>query len=134
MLDVLLRLFAPVIVFATEEVWSWWRDGSVHTQPWPEAAPLRAAAEGADAALLGAVSQAAIAVRRIKSDAKVSQKTPILSFTLMLPQGAVDHIEAARGDLEALGRIESMTLACGGEEITVSDVELGEAPPKPARN
>ena len=133
-LDVLLRLFAPVIVFATEEVWSWWRDGSVHTQPWPEAAPLRAAAEGADAALLGAVSQAAIAVRRIKSDAKVSQKTPILSFTLTLPQGAVDHIEAARGDLEALGRIESMTLACGGEEITVSDVELGEAPPKPARN
>ncbi|WP_193107421.1 valine--tRNA ligase [Brachybacterium sp. FME24] len=133
-LEVQLRLFAPVIVFATEEVWSWWRGGSVHTQSWPQAAPLQDAAAGQDAALLDSVAQAAISVRRIKSDAKVSQKTPILRVKVVAPQTALAHLEAAAADLTALGRIDALELVSGeSDDILTEDVELGEPPVKKPR-
>ncbi len=68
----LLRLFAPVLPFATEEAWSWFDDGSVHTASWPEPSGL-----DGDPAVLRAASAALIGIRRAKTEAKASQKTPV---------------------------------------------------------
>ena len=62
------RLFAPVLPFATEEVWSWWREGSVHRAPWPAAEPLRTPRTRRVVAAAGA---ALAALRKVKSEAKV---------------------------------------------------------------
>src|SRR5204863_874017 len=86
-LDVQLRLLAPVLVFATEEVWSWFHDasaGSVHQAPWPTTAEL-GDARGADPAVLTAVGEALTGIRKAKSDAKVGMRAEVTGMTLAGP-------------------------------------------------
>ena len=55
-LSVLHRLFAPFLPFVTEEVWSWWQEGSVHLAPWPDAAETGVDA-GGDATVLSVAAE-----------------------------------------------------------------------------
>jgi valyl-tRNA synthetase len=117
--DVLLRLFAPFIPFATEEVWSWTHDGSVHTAAWPTVVEPVEAPTG----LLPLVSEALIGIRRAKTDAKASQKTEVTSATISGPA----LLALGLDDLKGVGRIADVTFV-ESDAVTVSDIVLAEQP------
>ncbi|CAN5192435.1 valine--tRNA ligase [soil metagenome] len=99
-----LRLLAPFLPYVTEEVWSWWQDGSIHRQSWPAESELGPAAS-ADAAMLGAVAEALTGIRGVKSQAKVSMRNELSRATVSGPAGRVALAEQAADDLRAVGRI-----------------------------
>ncbi|GGO61703.1 valine--tRNA ligase [Microbacterium nanhaiense] len=119
-LSTLLRLLAPVASFATEEAWSWFQDGSVHRAPWPERSEL-----GGNPAVLAAASAALIGVRRAKTEAKASQRTPVASATIVAPASEIEFVRLAEADLKAVGRIAELTIA-EGDELAVTEIELAE--------
>ncbi|MFM6973837.1 MAG: valine--tRNA ligase, partial [Agromyces sp.] len=122
-LDALVRVFAPVLPFATEEVWSWLNGGSVHAAVWPDSSQF-AGLESPE--LLAVASASLIGVRRAKTEAKASQKTPVLRAVLTAPADAADVLDAITEDLKAVGRIETLEWQTG-EEFGVSDIELAPA-------
>ncbi len=120
-LEVQLRLLAPFLPYVTEEVWSWWREGSIHRAPWPEADDLGAAA-AASPALLDAVAAALIGIRGAKSQAKVSMKAPLARVEITGPEDQVALVEQAADDLRASGKITGDLLFSavpGAQEIGV---------------
>mgnify|MGYP001048048925 CR=1 FL=1 len=122
-LSTLLRLLAPFIPYATEEVWSWWQEGSVHRATWPEVSELALADRG-DPEVLAAVGLALSQVRKAKSDAKVGMRSEITSATLVAPAATAERVRVAEADLRAAGRLTGSFDHVEGEEISLRDVEI----------
>ncbi|HZK05078.1 MAG TPA: valine--tRNA ligase [Actinomycetaceae bacterium] len=130
--DTLLRLFAPVLPFATEEVWSWWKEGSVHEAEWPEAEPLAAVGGDADASLVEIAGAVLSVLRKIKSEARVSQRTGILSAHVTVPEGWVAALEesAALTDVRSAGHVTgelTFTESADATEPVITSHELDAA-------
>ena len=127
-LSTLLRLFAPFLPFVTEEVWSWWQDGSVHQAPWPTAAPLReTACTDHHLTLLPLAGLMLAAVRKAKSEAKVSQRAEVAAVGLTAPAGAIETARLAEADLCGAGSIASIMYIDGPEPPRVA-VTLAPVP------
>jgi valyl-tRNA synthetase len=134
-LAALLRLFAPFLPFVTEEVWSWWQDGSVHTAAWPApeevapapAAPLSGEPPGAPplgAAALAAASGAIAAIRGAKSGARVSMRAPVRTLVVTAQRDYLDAVRAVLPDVQAAGRVEHTELRPGDRDEPAYQVTL----------
>ncbi|PWL20543.1 MAG: valine--tRNA ligase [Candidatus Aquiluna sp. XM-24bin5] len=116
-LGVLVRLLAPFLPFAAEEVWSWWQEGSVHQAAWPVAAEI----SGESPELLTAASEALIAIRKSKTDQKLSMKAEISNMVLAGPA----ILEQAQRDLAAVGRIQNLELNTA-DKVFIESMEFAE--------
>jgi valyl-tRNA synthetase len=126
-LSVLLRLFAPVLPFATEEVWSWWKDGSVHRAPWPDAEELRRLVGAADPAVLAAAIDVLTVVRRAKSEAKVGMRAEVHRVEVVAPRADLDRLALAESDVRAAGRIRTLDVVERADGPLEVHVDIGAA-------
>jgi valyl-tRNA synthetase len=129
-LSVQLRLFAPVLPFVTEEVWSWWQDGSVHQSPWPDADELAAAAAGeqrnGEEMALAVTADVLREVRKAKSQARRPMRAAVRRVVVRDTVARLQALELGSGDLVAAGAIELLE-PVEGDEFAV-EVELAPEP------
>jgi len=123
-LSVLLRLLAPILPFVTEEVWSWWRAGSIHTAPWPTVAELGVEPGGDGAApavdpaidaVLGVAADVLGLVRRAKTTAKRSMRAPVSLLTVTDSSARLAALGAVEGDLRDAGGVVELVTVVGDE-------------------
>ncbi len=129
-LSVMLRLLAPYLPFVTDEVWSWWQEGSVHVAAWPTEAEVQAvSARDEDAEqVLVAVRQLLAELRKKKSEAKRPMKAKIARATVHHDAAVIARLKAGSRDLAAAAGVgEFVWVADGVESVEVEFAEDGPA-------
>ena len=132
-LSVMLRLFAPFLPFVTEEVWSWWRDGSIHKAAWPTAEELTSLLEDDapetarhDQATYQWATEVLFEVRKQRSESKQPLKVPITKVTVKAGVDTIALMPAVEADLRAALRVQAFETSAGEpRQIVVT----GYAPP-----
>jgi valyl-tRNA synthetase len=122
-LSTFLRLFAPFLPFVTEEVWSWWQEGSVHRAPWPTASEL---APQGGTELLDLASWVLGRIRSAKTEHRQSMRAPVAQVVVKLPADEAGRLREAEADLREAGNVASLEIVPGEGEPSVDVILLQE--------
>jgi len=121
-LSILLRMLAPILPFVTEEVWSWWQGGSIHTAPWPTSGELDSAlppeAEP-PGAVLEVTSDVLGLIRRAKTTEKRSMRWAVATLTVVDSPDRIHALLLAEQDLREAGSVVTLTTTEGAPQVEV---------------
>ena len=136
-IETLLKLFAPHVPFVTEEIWSWWKDGSVHRAEWPSGDAIRAKLEGdedrsrekpdtvGDASPIGytvslgkptvhvttpleIASEVLVEIRRFKSDSNLSLRAPVAKVVVRDTAERLKELQGTLLDVKDAGTVVNL--------------------------
>ncbi len=120
-LETLLKLFAPFLPYVTEEVWSWWQEGSIHRSSWPDVEVLRAAAGDGDPLVLAVAAEVLTEARRAKSEAKRSMRTEVERLVVTDTAERLAALEQSADDVRAASvAAELVTRVSDDAEVAVT--------------
>ena len=124
-LSSLLRLFAPFLPYVTEEVWSWWRAGSIHRAPWPSVPELGVTGNP----LVYAVAAEVLgAVRKEKSEQGVSLAWPVDRVVVGDTTERLAALDAARSDVCDAGKIAQLSTEVDGQMLVKVELAAPTGP------
>ncbi len=107
-LSVLQRLFAPFLPYVTEEVWSWWRSGSIHLAAWPSRDELAEAATDGDPMPFEVAGAVLGEVRKTKALGKVSLRARAERVVVHDVPERLVALRAVETDLREAGNIAEL--------------------------
>jgi valyl-tRNA synthetase len=106
-LSTLLRLFAPILPFVTEEVWSWWHEGSIHRSSWPHTSEL---GRVGDTMPYTVAAETLAEIRKAKSEQKKSLAAPVARVEIRDTPERLAALRLAIDDVVAAGRVTEHAL------------------------
>jgi valyl-tRNA synthetase len=125
-ISVLLRLLAPFLPFVSEEVWSWWHEGSVHRAAWPAAAEITELIGGPSPDAAAAYELASEVTGRVRHQRSVNQrsfKVPA-RVTIVGDDRQLRLLGSVQGDVAAGNNAALLTCEPGpGFDVAVDFVE-----------
>jgi valyl-tRNA synthetase len=119
-----VRLFAPHLPFVSEEVWSWWQDGSIHRAGWPDPGPLLAETGDADRLTYRVAADVLGEIRKAKTSRQKSLRAEVDLAVVRDTAERLHALEPALGDVRHAGRVNAIELL-EADEFAV-EVDLTE--------
>jgi valyl-tRNA synthetase len=128
-LSTLLRLFAPFLPFVTEEVWSWWQQGSVHRAKWPTPQEVVESISGGDDQAVPVFSVTREALGEVRKGKALQKKSIQAPVSVLFPKH-FEQLMPAVNDFRAAAHVRELSFGdVPAMELTFHDEPL--APPTP---